>query len=336
MLSFGLTNTAAKKKKKRTVISTLAIFGISIIPFTLLMIYRRGIPHNPKIKISHQNICPPNFVADQNSSVPFPLVFDNFCDNMNSFCLRHIEFQGKNLLINPSKLTFEESKRCVDGAVAYGLFIPAYQCVNSTCYYDKLPTCYDDSDCEIANHRGSCGYEFDDKDPGEKTCCKSGAMTLTENGPICTRQNPGSPCTTNAVCEGSCDPETGTCVHDDRVPQYIVKTWKMVDSSFLTMNDRELREEMSHPDPIWWESVSMAFSVRLMSGAAAWPSRSSGALSNPSLRRAVGPSRPTGCPISLIASGAVRISPDSAPSNSSCPLPATPPMPRISPCCTVR
>ena len=87
------------------------------------------------------------------------------------------------------------------------------------------------------------------------------------------------------------------------------------------------RTSPSAPTP-----VSSAFSVRLMSGAAAWPSRSSGAAQQPAARRAFGPQPPTSA---LRQPHRVRrrrgISPDSAASSSSCPLPATPPMPRTSP-----
>ena len=82
--------------------------------------------------------------------------------------------------------------------------------------------------------------------------------------------------------------------------------------------------------------VSRAFSVRLMSGAAAWPRRSSGALSKPSARRAVGPIWPMPSSIMRIAPGALRVSPDKAASSSSWPFPATPPMPKTSPSRTVR
>jgi hypothetical protein len=74
-----------------------------------------------------------------------------------------------------------------------------------------------------------------------------------------------------------------------------------------------------------------AFSVRLMSGAAAWPSRSSGAATSPSARRAFGPRCPRPARRSAPHRRPLRNSPDSASSNSSCPLPATPAMPSTSP-----
>ena len=71
--------------------------------------------------------------------------------------------------------------------------------------------------------------------------------------------------------------------------------------------------------------------MRLMSGAAAWPSRSSGAARSPIRRRADGPSAPTGVsPTRIVACGA-RSSPESAARSSSWPFPATPPIPRTSP-----
>ena len=74
--------------------------------------------------------------------------------------------------------------------------------------------------------------------------------------------------------------------------------------------------------------VISAFSVRLMSGAAAWPSRSSGAASSPSARRASGRSRPMSPAVERASCRPARSrSPDSAASSSSWPLPATPPMP---------
>ena len=75
----------------------------------------------------------------------------------------------------------------------------------------------------------------------------------------------------------------------------------------------------------------MAFSVRLMSGAAAWPKRSSGAAKTPKLRRALGARCPMPSLLSLICSGAPSTSPDRQASSSSWPLPATPPIPKISP-----
>lgn len=73
------------------------------------------------------------------------------------------------------------------------------------------------------------------------------------------------------------------------------------------------------------------FSLRLMSGTAAWPSRSSGATQRPRFRRSGGRRWPMGAPSSRIASRCTGTSPDSASVNSSWPLPATPATPRISP-----
>lgn len=208
ILSFGFTNTAAEEKKERTLFSTMAILSTSVVPYILLMVYSAGIPHNPIIYTSYRNICPPSYVAEGNR---IPMVFDNHCDNIFTFCLNHIEFQGKNLLKNPSSLSYAETQRCIEGATSYGLFLPSYFCVNSTCSLDEIPICFEDSDCEISNYRGSCGHLNDNQESGDKYCCKSGTITLTANGPICTGQAPGSPCTTDAVCEGHC--ENGICVH---------------------------------------------------------------------------------------------------------------------------
>ena len=71
-----------------------------------------------------------------------------------------------------------------------------------------------------------------------------------------------------------------------------------------------------------------------MFGAAAWPRRSSGPDKRPASRRAMGPWRLTSVPSSSMLPAGDRRSPDSAARSSSCPLPATPPMPRTSPRCT--
>ena len=77
--------------------------------------------------------------------------------------------------------------------------------------------------------------------------------------------------------------------------------------------------------------VSMAFSVRLISGAAAWPKRSSGAAKSPKARRAFGAKCPMPIALSLIRSCGRSTSPDRQATSSSCPLPATPPIPKTSP-----
>ena len=83
-------------------------------------------------------------------------------------------------------------------------------------------------------------------------------------------------------------------------------------------------------------AVRTVFSIRLISGAAAWPSRSSGAVKSPRARRSDGPIRPIPSPLRRIASVPASASPESAASNSSCPFPATPPMPSTSPACTAK
>ena len=78
--------------------------------------------------------------------------------------------------------------------------------------------------------------------------------------------------------------------------------------------------------------VRTAFSERRMPGTAAWPSRSSGMKAAPRRLRLRGPIRPQARPsISTAASSEAGVSPESAANSSSCPLPATPATPTISP-----
>ena len=93
--------------------------------------------------------------------------------------------------------------------------------------------------------------------------------------------------------------------------------------------DQFNRPPFSRPSRV--APVSIAFSTRDMSGAAAWPRRSSGALKRPILRRALGPISAISRLLYSIMPTDARVSPDKEPSNSSWPLPATPPIPRISP-----
>ena len=82
--------------------------------------------------------------------------------------------------------------------------------------------------------------------------------------------------------------------------------------------------------------VSSAFSISVMSGAAAWPLRSSGAAHRPNARRAFGGIWPISSSPMRTIPELTRISPDKAATSSSCPLPATPPTPKTSPRRTVR
>ena len=69
-----------------------------------------------------------------------------------------------------------------------------------------------------------------------------------------------------------------------------------------------------------------------MLGAAAWPRRSSGAESNPIFLRWLGLNLVILIPLKLMLPCCENCSPDKTANNSSCPLPATPPIPSISPC----
>ena len=103
-----------------------------------------------------------------------------------------------------------------------------------------------------------------------------------------------------------------------------------------SVNTRVLAQFRSPRDasPSRAAPVNSAFSMSDIFGAAAWPSRSSGAASRPSVRRASGPVPDRSRPLNFTMPRALGSSPDRTPSNSSWPLPATPPIPRTSPDCT--
>ena len=169
------------------------------------MIYRAKMPRHAVVYNQYRNVCPPDFV--KNDRKPFST--DYKCRSGNDFCLIHREFQGKNLLKNPRRLTQEEKLRCNDSARRYKQYELAHILVNNT--VDPSGKCFNHDDCTYQNYKGKCGYPSGEANITEKVCCLSKEVFVRDNRTICTNQKIGASCLNNAECESEmCG--NGTCV----------------------------------------------------------------------------------------------------------------------------
>jgi hypothetical protein len=215
-------------------------------PFTTLIWYKQGVPHNARTEYEYRVICPDWLPTDNITELEalenklqtsdfgdkIYIQLDRSCKSAVNWCKDHPEVQGKYVDSTPSILTYDEFEVCYTFFQEYAKeFI--FQETGDPCDpFNVTNTCPDRGDCGLRSMPSLSYTNTSNADnklfQEEYICCHSQSVIPFEStryqdagyarthdqlgNVVCNDQPVGGLCFTSAMCEGGAICEDGICV----------------------------------------------------------------------------------------------------------------------------
>ena len=208
-------------------------------PFSTLIWYREGVPHNSVTEHEYEVVCPDwlgdnlteirrvqSKVIDSEYGAQYYMQLDKSCNTAVNWCNDHPEIQGKYIDRSPNFLTYDEFEVCYaffEDQILGSRYI-LWSETGGSCDPFNPTSCPKSGACGLKSLSGANDTLFEE----DYICCHSGNAVSFEStryqdaghtafydqygNTVCDDQPLGQPCTDNTMCENGAVCERNVCV----------------------------------------------------------------------------------------------------------------------------